>query len=180
MIKVNMGCGWRDFGKEWYHVDGGDYSHLDHKDIFNLPFEDETVDLIYASHVIEYFDREEVIDVLSEWCRVLKRGGILRIAVPNFQVLSRLYTENKISLSQVLGPLYGKMNMGKEKIYHRTTYDYEALNSLLSSLNMTKIEEYDWKNTDHSEHDDHSQAYIPHMDKENGVLVSLNVQGVKQ
>ena len=33
MIKINLGCGWRDFGKDWIHIDGGDYSHLDFKDI---------------------------------------------------------------------------------------------------------------------------------------------------
>jgi len=43
MIKINMGCGWRDFGKDWIHIDGGDYSHLDSKDIFNLPYEDNSV-----------------------------------------------------------------------------------------------------------------------------------------
>ena len=57
MIKINLGCGWRNFGKDWYHIDGGDYSHLDSHDILNLPFDNGTVDLIYASHVIEYFDR---------------------------------------------------------------------------------------------------------------------------
>ena len=28
-------------------------------------------------------------------------------------------------------------------------------------------------------YDDHSQAYFPHMDKENGIHVSLNIQGQK-
>ena len=76
MIKINMGCGWRKFGEDWIHIDGGDYDHLDYKDIFNLPYEDNTVDLIYASHVIEYFDTQEVKIVLKEWKRVLKKDGI--------------------------------------------------------------------------------------------------------
>ena len=91
MIKINMGCGWRDFGKDWIHIDGGDYPHLDSKDIFNLPYEDNSVDLIYASHVIEYFNREEVKDVLNEWIRVLKPNGKLRLAVPDFEVIVGLY-----------------------------------------------------------------------------------------
>ena len=37
-IKINMGCGWRNFGKDWVHIDGGDYPHLDSKDIFILIF----------------------------------------------------------------------------------------------------------------------------------------------
>ena len=67
MIKVNLGCGWRNFGKDWYHIDGGDYEHLDSKDIFNLPFEDNSVDLIYASHVIAYFPRNVIPDLLKIW-----------------------------------------------------------------------------------------------------------------
>jgi hypothetical protein len=35
MIKINLGCGWRNFGKDWYHIDGGDYDHLDSRDIIN-------------------------------------------------------------------------------------------------------------------------------------------------
>ena len=44
---------------------------------------------------------------------------------------------------------------------------------------MNDVKKYDWKETDHSEFDDHSQAYIQHMDKENGILISLNVECVK-
>ena len=55
IVRVNLGCGWRNFGKDWYHVDGGDYEHLDSNDIFNLPFNDNSVDLIYASHIIGYY-----------------------------------------------------------------------------------------------------------------------------
>ena len=180
MIKINMGCGWRNFGEGWYHIDGGDYEHLDHKDIFKLPFKDESVDLIYASHVIEYFDREEVIDVLSEWIRVLKKGGILRVAVPNFKVLSKLYIEGIVNLNQIIGPLYGKMNMGDEKIYHKTTYDFDSLKSILKKIGLENIDFYDWRKTSHACFDDHSQAYIPHMSKHSGVLVSLNIEGYKK
>ena len=33
-MRFNIGCGWRDFGKDWIHIDGGDYDHLDSDDIF--------------------------------------------------------------------------------------------------------------------------------------------------
>ena len=91
MIKINMGCGWRNFGSDWVHIDSGDYKHLDYKSITDLgQFSDNSVDLIYASHVIEYFDREDVLPLLKEWRRVLKSSGVLRIAVPNFRQISRL------------------------------------------------------------------------------------------
>ena len=178
MIKINMGCGWRDFGKDWVHIDGGDYPHLDSKDIFNLPYEDNSVDLIYASHIIEYFNREEVKDVLNEWIRALKPNGKLRLAVPDFEAMVKLYN-NDWSLEKFLGPLYGQMTMGDETIYHKTTYDYESLESLLLELGMRDIKKWDWRYTSHSEFDDHSQAYVPHMSKEDGTLISLNLEAKK-
>tara|TARA_Y100000361_G_scaffold152981_1_gene173685 strand:- start:1770 stop:2324 length:555 start_codon:yes stop_codon:yes gene_type:complete len=184
MTKLHLGCGWRNFGDEWVHIDGGDYDHLDHHDITKLPYEDESVDLIYASHVLEYFDREEVVSVLQEWTRVLKKGGVLRIAVPDFETMAIMYvmTRNTISqhrLNSFLGPLYGKMQMGNQTIYHKTTYDFDSLSEVLKSAGIKSVEKYNWRKTKHSQFDDHSQAYIPHMDKDNGILISLNVEGVK-
>ena len=38
---------------------------------------------------------------------------------------------------------------------------------------------YDWRKTEPADFDDHSQAYIPHMDKSNGTLISLNIESNK-
>ena len=171
-----MGCGWRNFGENWIHIDGGDYEHLDHGDIFNLPYEDNVVDLIYASHVLQYFDAEEVKVLLKEWKRVLKNNGVLRIAVPDFNTMSRLYSSGEIELTSILGPLYGKMLMGNKKIYHKTAYDFKNLESALIKIGFYDIMRYDWRDTEHGCYDDHSQAYLPHMDKQNGTLISLNVE----
>jgi predicted SAM-dependent methyltransferase len=180
MIKINMGCGWRDFGTDWVHIDGGDYAHLDYESIEALEFEDNTIDLIYASHVIEYFDRYKVEELLGEWYRVLRPGAILRIAVPNFRALSALYVNGTVSLDRVLGPLYGRMPLGDLTIYHKTAYDFVSLKKVLESCGYSSVIKYDWRETEHATFDDHSQAYIPHMDKENGTLVSLNVECIKR
>lgn len=179
MIKINLGCGWRDFGKDWIHIDGGDYPHLDSTDIFNLPYTDNSVDIIYASHVIEYFDREEVKPIIKKWFSKLKPGGIFRVAVPNFKEIARMYVVEGYDLQKFIGPLYGKMPMGKETIYHKTTYDFSHLSALLLECGFSSVDYYNWQTTEHSQFDDHSQAYLPHMDKENGTLMSLNVEAIK-
>jgi predicted SAM-dependent methyltransferase len=176
MIKLNLGCGWRNFGKDWIHIDGGDYEHLDYNDIINLEFEDNSVDLIYASHVIEYFDRKEITPILNKWKSKLKNGGVLRLAVPNFEAMAKLYVEKNIPLNKFLGPLYGKMKMGNDFIYHKTTYDFKELKEILNEVGFINVDYYIWENTEHKSFDHHSQAYIPHMDKENGVLISLNIE----
>ena len=179
MKKINLGCGWRNFGSDWIHIDGGDYSHLDSKDIFNLPYEDNSIDLIYASHVIEYFNRKEIIPIINKWFTKLKPGGIFRVAVPNFAEIARMYAVEGYDLQKFVGLLYGKMPMGDQTIYHKTTYDFPHLSSLLKESGFSTVNYYNWKDTNHSQFDDHSQAYIPHMDKENGVLMSLNVEAIK-
>ena len=175
-MRFNIGCGWRDFGKDWIHIDGGDYDHLDSDDIFIKEYESNSADLIYSSHFIEYLDREEVIHLLERWKEVLKPNGVLRLAVPNFEVYANLYSSGEYPLDNFLGVLYGKMPMGDETIYHKTVYDFHSLKSLLKNIGMKEIKKYNWEETSHSEFDDHSQAYLPHMDKENGTSMSLNVE----
>lgn len=189
-MKLHLGCGKRDFGSDWIHIDGGDYSHLHSNDIVNLPFESESVDLIYACHVLEYFDRYEAQKVLMEWNRVLKAEGILRLAVPNFETMCILYMKNKIcpltnpeyedwNLESFLGPLYGKMKMGDKYIYHKTVYDFKSLKELLESEGFININKYNRWETEHAEFDDHSAAYLPHMNFKHGTLISLNVEAIK-
>ena len=178
-MKINIGCGQRNFGNEWVHIDGGDYDHIDSKDILIEEYNKESIELIYASHLIEYFDREEIITILKKWREVLKPNGILRLAVPNFELYAKLYKDKKISLDDCLGPLYGKMKMGDKTIYHKTTYDFFSLKNLLEQVGMRNIKKYNWRKTSHSMFDDHSQAYFPHMDKENGNLMSLNMECIK-
>ena len=179
MIKLNVGCGWRDFGKEWTHIDGGDYPHLEHSDIFLKDYSIDSVDLIYASHLLEYFDEEEVESLLWYWKRALKKDGVLRIAVPDFESMANLYVNENYPLTSFLGPLYGRMHMGEEYIYHKRTYDFDTLSGLLNTVGFHDIKRYDWRDTEHSEIDDHSQAYLPHMDKQNGTLISLNIEAKK-
>lgn len=175
-MKINLGCGWRDFGSDWIHIDGGDYEHLDSYDIYLNDYQRDSVDLIYASHIIEYFDREEVIKLLNGWKGVLKRDGVMRIAVPNFSEIASLYVNESYGLDSFVGLLYGKMPMGDKTIYHRTTYDFDSLKTVLESVGMREVDYYNWRETEHSQFDDHSQAYLPHMDKEKGTLMSLNVE----
>mgnify|MGYP003650738414 CR=1 FL=1 len=178
MKKINLGCGWRNFGKDWIHIDGGDYPHLDSKDIFNLPYKDNTVDLIYVSHLIAYFDRDEIEDIINKWYNKLKPGGIFRVATPDFGVISELVKKGH-SLENFLGPLYGKMSIEDRIIYHKTTYNFNSLKKLLIKCGFNKIKYYNWRETEHKNFDDHSQAYIPHMYKENGTLISLNIESIK-
>lgn len=179
-MKLHLACGKRNFGPDWIHIDGGNFPHLHSKDIVKLPFKNNTADVIYCSHALEYFDRQEVVMVLNEWKRVLKPGGTLRLAVPDFNQMCFLYQRGQVNLEDILGPLYGKWEMDGKSVYHKTTYDYKSLSFLLTEIGFKDVIHYDWRNTEHSKFDDHSQAYMcPKGDKENGILISLNVECTK-
>ncbi|MEE8516667.1 MAG: hypothetical protein V3T02_08525 [Alphaproteobacteria bacterium] len=63
--------------------------------------------------------------------------------------------------------------------HHRTVYDFANLEQVLIAAGFKDVRRYDWRQTEHKDYDDFSQAYIPHMDKENGILISLNVEATK-
>ncbi len=179
MIKVNMMCGKRNFGQDWVHVDGALYDHVWSTDIrlFNLP--PQMVGLIYCSHGIAYFSEEDFNGLLKAWYYALTPGGTLRIATPDFDRLSELY-HCGVEFEKIKGPLYGKMQMRHETIYHKTSYDFKTLSKLLADAGFTNVVRYDHTKTEHpntgnfsDEFDDHSASYI------NQTLISLNIQCIK-
>ena len=48
MVKLNLGCGNRNFGTDWTHIDGAEYPHVDSHNVISLDYRDKSVDLIFA------------------------------------------------------------------------------------------------------------------------------------
>jgi len=102
--------------------------------------------------------------------------------VPDFEALVEVYQKYD-ELRKVVGPLYGRMVIetghGHKTLYHRTVYDFQSLKDVLEGAGFTNVHRYDWRKTVHKDYDDFSQAYVPHMDKKKGLLISLNVEAEK-
>jgi SAM-dependent methyltransferase len=130
-------------------------------EIFPLPYGDETVDDIRASHCLEHFPHGQIAAVLKDWVRVLKKGGRLRIAVPDFKKIAEDYLAGKQQPTEgyVLG------GQTDQNDYHRALFDRDKLRVLFSDLDLVLIQP--WQ----SEIDDcaaypislNLEAYKPHM-----------------
>jgi len=175
-MKLHLGCGER-YIPGFYHVDAVAHPHVDHiGTIDQLPMAEGSVSMIYCCHALEHFLRRKVQCVLEEWHRVLKPGGLLRLATVDFEAICKVFQKYG-NIDQVIGPLYGRQNYLYN--FHRNCFTFESLSKILRDTCFHDIRRWDWRTTEHTAIDDYSQAYIPHMDKNNGILISLNVEAVK-
>jgi len=91
---LNLGCGGR-FHRDWENVDFS--SNASVVRVYDLrkgiPFPDVSFDVVYHSHLLEHFSKNAGAGFLRECYRVLKPGGIVRIAVPDLQRIAALYLE---------------------------------------------------------------------------------------
>jgi hypothetical protein len=141
---------------------------------------DGSCSIIYASHVLEYYDWQEALEiVLPEWYRVLGWSSVLRLALPNFEVHTKLYKAG-LPLDYFIGPLFGRIKTDNGYAYHKSTYDYPTITKMLVDVGFCSVRKWDWTKTEHCEVDDFSQSYIPHMHKDKGILMSLNVEAHKE
>ena len=177
-MKLHLGCGSK-FLEGYIHVDVKKYSHVDYvSSIDKLYFlDDESVEEIYACHVLEHVGRNEYKNVLKEWRRVLKIGGILRIAVPDFEAAVEWYSVHK-NIKEVTGLTSGGQR--DQWDYHKVIFDFDLLRYDLIELGFDDINRYDWRDFLPEGFDDYSRSYLPHMDFDNGKLMSLNITAVKR
>lgn len=151
-LKLNLGSGEQPLPG---------YENLDRKggrEIFPLDYPDGVADEIRASHVLEHFAHAQVPAVLAEWARVLRPGGVLRIAVPDFEWIARAYLEGQPA------PIEGYCMGGQVDAadYHKALFDAEALGDLLRGAGLFGVSRWQSEIQD--------CAALP---------VSLNLQAVK-
>lgn len=177
-VKLHLGAGTRDI-PGYINIDILDYPHIDIKaDLRDLPFENSSIDFIYSCAAIEHFGRKEWKGVLNHWFKKLKPGGTLRLSTADFRAACERYMEAG-NIEELLGLVIGGQK--DEYDWHGMIFDFEHLKTGLEEVGFVNVRKYDWRDTELNEMgiDDYSQAYIPHMDKENGRLMMLNVMADK-
>lgn len=130
-----------------------------------LPFDDESVDFIYSSHLIEHLRKNEAEKVLRECFRVLKRGGLIRLVIPDLELMARNYIKEVENIrnnkekkeyfpSEIFLDMLGMGERTKTplilKIFssgsiHRWMYDQFSLTALLESCGFIDIQKRNFK-----------------------------------
>lgn len=156
MFKLNLGAG--------PHPLPG-YTNIDinttGEHVYPLEYPADTADEIRASHVLEHFSHREVGDVLKEWVRVLKPGGLLKIAVPDFEWICQAFTNGRGTDLPLQGYLMG--GQVDEYDFHKAVFTAQSLGDAMRAAGCTRLAF--WKDEDI-------------MDCSN-LPVSLNLQGIK-
>ena len=173
MRYLHIGCGTNILPKPFENLDGREFEGVDHVSSASdlKQFDDETFDMVYASHILEHHPRNEVESVLKEWVRVVKVDGIVRISVPSFKSATQIYDKTG-KLENVLGPLSGGQTYDYE--FHYCLFDERTLTALMKKCGLTAIHPWLYTRPRHSDYWDISQA-VTH-----GIQVSLNLEGRKR
>ena len=153
MLKLDLGAG---------NVRLPGYTAIDDSlghDVRALPFRDDSVDEIRASHVLEHIPYREALPTVEHWFRVLKPGGIIRIAVPDFDKIVEWYRENRGEEMNLEGFLMGGQVDTTDR--HNAIYQSQKLEGLMRAAGFEDIKP--WKGDDDC----------------SGLPVSLNLQGRK-
>ena len=152
MIRLDLGAG--TASPPGFKPMGRDYG----SEIYPLPYEDGSVDEIRASHVLEHFSHRQVGEVINDWVRALKKGGRLRIAVPDFKAIAEGYLagDHRPHESYLMGAQTDAND------FHKAMFDRDTLRKLLADAGLVLVQ--GWQ----SEIQD--CASLP---------ISLNLEGIK-
>ena len=94
MLLLNLGCG-KVFHSKWSNFDTVSQAPgVKECDVRSgLPFADESIDICYSSHMIEHLIPAEAHRLLAEIFRILSPNGIIRIVVPDLELLVNNYLD---------------------------------------------------------------------------------------
>lgn len=150
-IKLNIGCG-TDYKDGWINIDNNSDKNIKKLDLNwdlrnPLPFPDNSIDFIFNEHFFEHLSVEEGQTAMKDLMRILKPGGIMRIAMPDLErvVDNYLYTPlHKDPVIKKHGFAHVKtraewMNMSFRWWGHKWLYDWDELKRRLNEAGYSKV-----------------------------------------
>ena len=118
-----------------------------------LPFENNSFEIIFSSHLVEHLHLNEIINFLLESKRILKKGGIQIIATPSIQNIynisfSNNYKNKKIHFEKgkkifKIKDFSGShnINVSMRAYGHRFVFDHDFLEIINKKVTYSKVQE---------------------------------------
>lgn len=145
LLHLHLGCG-KQYLEGFINIDANIFGRKDMwLDIRNgFPFKDNSVDSVYAHMLFEHFYPAELIFILKESFRVLKKGGGLRICVPNLAAAISGYISGELSwvsefprsFESCGGKFYNFVFCDGQ---HRMCFDFDLLKEFLNRAGFQDV-----------------------------------------
>ncbi len=152
-IKLNLGCA-KATKKRFINIDFMKFGDLRLDLRKTLPFKDNSVDYIFTEHFFQYIDFIDsvVIRCMSDYYRILKKGGKIRMIIPNHEKIFKAYAKKDISFFQSFMRIDNKLphpfryasiidyiNYSFQYGKVRYCYDFEKIHILLKSIGFNNV-----------------------------------------
>ena len=162
---MHLGCG-TVYKEGWINIDNNSDNNIQKLDLDwdlrkSLPFHDNSVDFIYNEHFLEHLTVEEGISAIKDFFRVLKPGGVMRIAMPDLEkivhgYLDENWKENSKACSEKYGLTFIQtraegININFRWWGHQWLYDWEELERRLKEAGCEKIKRCRLFESEHEE-----------------------------
>jgi predicted SAM-dependent methyltransferase len=138
-IRLNLGCG-RFHLPGFVNVDQFEQLEPDLvADVLALPYQPGTVDEIYAGHLLEHLTYDQGQQALAYWRSLLRPGGVIRVTVPDFDVIAAKHLRAPTADSmRELCDLY--LYSYVQESLHRYTYNAALLVEALARAGFVGLE----------------------------------------
>ena len=125
--------------ERWAAYETGAFRRIAYLDLTRpFPFRDASIDAVLASHVLEHLTTDEAAACTAEVRRVLKPGGVLRVAVPDLDAVVASYDPADPD-AFLFGLLQGR-ERSISRHRHWWNYNETSMRALLQRAGFATIE----------------------------------------
>jgi len=161
MKKINLGGGSKWSEEGWHNLEISTGYDLEKELLKDIP--DKSIEIIYTSHCLEHLSWPSVDAILKSCYRVLKPGGLMRIVLPDVDIMWKIVTTKdrsileknnpgyyktgggaNLSINQCVNELFGYNQDGDQFLHntmHRSFFNKSIVGIMLTSAGFEKIEE---------------------------------------
>lgn len=107
-----------------------------------FPWSDDTFDNVYTSHMLEHLYPEEALNCISEVFRVMKKGGIFRIVVPDLDQMIASYNPNQ---PEVFLAEFFESTQRRDYNQHHWHYNEKLFQKILSEAGFSEVYRCEYK-----------------------------------